>query len=123
MTPQTTNLMKMCSRWGLEVLGVETILSPKERGLRHAEEAIELAQALGVTKSQMTALVKQVYGKEPGEPTQEVAGSLFTLYVLCDVLSIDPEIALRAELERVSDPEIKAKCVAKQATKVRAVGV
>ena len=113
--------MRMCTAWGLKALGIETIMSPKERGLRHAEEAIELAQALGVTKTKMTALVKQVYDKAPGDPEQEVAGSLFTLYVACDVLKIDPEVALRDEIVRVDTPEMIAKCLAKQASKVRAV--
>lgn len=120
MTPQARNLTNRCTAWGREVLGEEAVRNPKERGLRHSEEAIELAQSLGVTRQQMYALIRQVYDKPVGEPSQEVAGSLFTLYVLADVIGVDPEVALAKELERVSHPQVMQHCRDKQKAKVMA---
>ena len=46
-------------------------LARNERGRRFAEEAIELAQAAGVSREQLIALVTYVYGREPGDLYQE----------------------------------------------------
>jgi len=86
--------------WGRRCFGLEHMSNRPLRGLRFAEEAIELAQACGVPEEKMLRLVKQVYLKPPGELLQEVGGSMVTLSVLCDTLGIDLEEAFQIEVRR-----------------------
>ena len=70
------------------------------RALRFAEEAIELAQACGVSEEKALELVRIVYSRPAGYPYQEVGGSMVTLTVLCHALGIDLENAFQIEVRR-----------------------
>jgi len=62
------------ARWLIEALGEETLRNPQDRALRVLEEAIELAQAVGITESKAREQVAHTYSRPPGDPLQEIAG-------------------------------------------------
>jgi len=56
-----------------------------ERAIRLAEEAIELAQAEGVSRDAMHKLVDRIFGAERGHPFKEVHGVCMTLQSYIEV--------------------------------------
>jgi sugar phosphate isomerase/epimerase len=87
--------------WLLACFGQEIASDKAERSHRFVEEAIELAQAQGMTLLETIQLVTYVYGRPAGEPAQEVGGVMVTLAALCQATGIDMEEAAEAELTRV----------------------
>jgi NTP pyrophosphatase (non-canonical NTP hydrolase) len=80
----------------------EEIASDKiERNHRFIEEALELVQATGCTKSEVLQLVEYVYGRDIGETKQEVGGVMVTLAALCLAQEIDMAECGEVELARV----------------------
>lgn len=88
--------------WGGRTFG-EINLSKRERARRFIEEALELAQACGLTKDDIRGLYMHVYNKPPGQPSQEAGGVGVTLLMLCQVLGISADHAERTELARVQN--------------------
>jgi len=74
-----------------------------ERGLRFAEEAAETAQACGVTKEQMLAVVDRAYSRPPGVLAQEIAQAGMTLAALASNECIELDRAIGMEFRRVRD--------------------
>lgn len=72
----------------------------EQRSYRFLEEALELAQSVGVNKQDALALVDYVYDRPTGKPAQEVGGTLMCLAALCEVLNIDMFEAGEVELKR-----------------------
>lgn len=104
--------------WLVKCFGRAVLDDVEERALRFGEESLELVQSLGVTREQALALVKQVYDKEPGDPFQELGGTMVTLATLCVVNpELNAEEAYRTELVRCERPEIMQKIRDKHATK------
>jgi hypothetical protein len=81
---------------------------------RFFEEAAELVQSAGMTREEAIRQVEYVYGREVGEPFQEVGGTVITLQHLATALEVDIEDAAITELDRISTPEMMAKIYAKQ---------
>lgn len=71
-----------------------------ERTHRFLEEALELAQANGCSRTDAVALVEYVYGRPKGAPDQEVGGVMVTLASLCSASGINMDEAGTRELER-----------------------
>lgn len=94
-------LTEIAFDWGCRCFGFEHMNNRSIRGLRFAEEAIELAQACGVSEDKMAELVRVVYSRPVGEAYQEVGGSMVTLTVLCRTLGIDLENAFQVEVRRL----------------------
>lgn len=90
-----------------------------ERRDRFLEEALELAQALGVGKQAAHELVHYVWERPVGEPTQEMGGTMVTLAGLASFVGLDMVACGEAELTRCQTPEVVAKIRAKRATRVR----
>lgn len=88
-----------------------------ERADRFIEEALELVQSGGHDKARTLALVEYVYGREPGNPAQEVGGVQVTLAAYCLAHGLDMHAAGEQELARISAPEVVEKIRAKQAAK------
>jgi hypothetical protein len=63
--------------WAQETFG-DVALDPRERVLRFLEEAVELAQAMGVSMDTTDALVARTYRREPGDPVREMGQALAT---------------------------------------------
>jgi NTP pyrophosphatase (non-canonical NTP hydrolase) len=87
-------------RWVGETFG-EATLTIEERITRFAEESIELAQAAGMDRERILALVERVYSKPAGEPRQEVGGVSVTLLAFCELAGISAEGEELREWERV----------------------
>jgi hypothetical protein len=86
-----------------------------ERNHRFIEEALELVQSNGCTTSEAHQLVDYVFGREIGEPAQEVGGVMVTLAALCLASGLDMHAAAETELARVwlKIDKIRAKQAAK----------
>ena len=93
-------LTQIAVEWGLRCFGSEHMRDGGIRALRFAEEAIELAQACGVSEEKASEVVRVVYSRPPGMLHQEVGGSMVTLSVLCHALGIDLEDAFQIEIRR-----------------------
>lgn len=97
----TKGLQLICVEWAERAFGRDHINNIPLRGLRLAEEAIELAQALDVSEDLLHKLVTLVYSRPRGSSFYEVGGLKVTLAVLCNRLGIDEDRAFEYELRRV----------------------
>jgi hypothetical protein len=88
-----------------------------ERIHRFLEEAIELAQSLDCPVEDVHELADYVYGREVGDPFQEVGGVVTTLAALCNANNLNVNDAAEAELARITSPEIMEKIRIKQLQK------
>ena len=103
--------------WVLNCFGVAIAICLEERNHRFLEEALELVQSLGCTKHEAQQLVDYVYGREIGDPPQEVGGVLNTLAALCNASKLDMADCGSTEMLRVEQPAITEKIRAKQKAK------
>jgi NTP pyrophosphatase (non-canonical NTP hydrolase) len=87
-------------KWAARVFGACT-LSPMERALRILEEAIEVAQAAGVSEDTTRRMADRVYSRSMGVLRDEVGGLLVTALAMCEVLGVDGDELERDEMERV----------------------
>src|ERR1035441_3434518 len=74
---------------------------PKERAMRLLEEAIELAQAEGITWNQAIAQVLYVFGRPKGEAQQEAGGVAVCLLGWCAVHKTTFQEIATTEIERI----------------------
>ena len=104
-------LQRISFEWGIRSFGNDHMHDFQIRGLRFAEEAVELAQCAQVPKETMHLLIETVYSRPRGEVRQEIGGSLVTLSVLCELLGYDMEQCFENEVRRVlsKSPEHFAK--------------
>lgn len=87
--------------WLLACFGEEIATDKVERNHRFMEEALELVQSTGCTKSEVLQLVDYVFGREIGEVQQEVGGVMVTLAGLCGAHGISMHECGEVELTRV----------------------
>ena len=88
-------------RWCADAFGAEHASSVPQRGMRLAEEAIEAAQACGLTQEQVHHVVSYVYGRPIGELAQEIGGVSVTLLALCEAAEFSADTVELTEIERV----------------------
>jgi len=110
-----TDFQGQVRRWVVQCFGTSAADSKQERGYRFLEEALELAQAGGVTEAEARAMVAHVYSRPVGELVQEVGGSVLTLAALCAAYCVNLEAAAVAELTRAKASAAKIR--EKQSTK------
>lgn len=103
--------------WLVDCFGNEIASDKTERNHRFLEESIELVQATGCTSSEAHQLVDYVFGRDIGDPPQEVGGVMNTLAALCCAHGMNLSDCASDEMDRVTQPEIMAKIKAKQAAK------
>lgn len=103
------------NEWMLTCFNDEIAFSVTERNHRFLEEALELVQSQGCTASEAHQLVDYVYGRDVGEPPQEVGGVLVCLAALCNAAAIGMDAAGETELARIwtKVEKIRAKHAAK----------
>lgn len=89
----------------------------EERNHRFLEEALELVQACDCTADEAHKLVDYVYGREVGDPPQEVGGVMVTLAALCLANEMDMHKCGEIELNRITQPEMVEKIREKQKRK------
>lgn len=111
------SFQKRVHRWMMDCFSMEICRDRDERNHRFLEEALELVQSLGCTRSEAYQLVDYVYGRPAGDPRQEVGGTMVTLAALCLAADIDLQDSAETELARILQPHIMNKIRAKQASK------
>lgn len=101
--------------WMHACFGAAIAADAKERNHRFLEEALELVQACGATRSEAKQLVDYVYDRPAGERAQEVGGVMVTLAALCLAQGMDMHEAGEVELNRIwtKVEQIRAKQAAK----------
>lgn len=101
--------------WLIACFGEKIARDREERNHRFIEEALELVQANGCTRSEAHQLVDYFFDRPVGEPAQEVGGVMNTLAALCLANGLDIEQAGETELTRVwtKVEQIRAKQAAK----------
>lgn len=101
--------------WMMACFNDEIAFSVQERNHRFLEEALELVQSQGCTKHEALQLVDYVYGRDVGDPPQEVGGVIVCLAALCTASGIDMAAAGETELARIwtKVEKIRAKHAAK----------
>jgi len=87
--------------WLLACFGEMIAGDREERNHRFLEEALELVQACGCGFSEAHQLVDYVYGRDIGEPAQEVGGVMVTLAALCLANGLDMHANGETELARI----------------------
>lgn len=87
--------------WLMACFGPEIAGDREERNHRFLEEALELVQSCGCTASEAHQLVDYVFGREVGEPAQEVGGVMVTLAALCLANGLDMHENGETELARI----------------------
>lgn len=87
--------------WAKRCFGKEHVENGAVRGLRHVEEATEVAQCLGATKEDIIKVIEMVYSRPVGELYKEIGGSFLTLLVLCESHGISADDAVLSEVIRV----------------------
>lgn len=89
------------AEWCASAFGADHAASIPQRGIRHAEEAIEAAQAAGCDPAMVHRLVDHVYSRAPGELRQEIGGSGITLLALAAAAGASADGEESRELARV----------------------
>jgi NTP pyrophosphatase (non-canonical NTP hydrolase) len=99
----------------MECFGPMIAGDKEERSHRFIEEALELIQACGTSKSEALQLVDYVFNRPVGETSQEVGGVMVTLAALCLAHKLDMHQAAETELARIwtKVEQIRAKQAAK----------
>lgn len=87
--------------WLLACFGETIAADREERNHRFLEEALELVQACGCTAGEAHQLVDYVFGRDVGEPAQEVGGVMVTLAALCLANGLDMHANAETELARI----------------------
>jgi hypothetical protein len=95
------SLQKRIAQWITACLGEECWDDMDDRTIRFLEEAVELAQALGIPEAAAHRVVSYVYDREIGEPPQEIAGVFLTLANVATCHNFDMTELAEKELARV----------------------
>lgn len=114
---RTMTYQQRVNTWMDECFRTDVVHSPQERNMRFLEEALELVQALGLSREEAHHLVDYAFDREKGEATQEVGGVLVCLAALCNTADIEMTMAAEQELTRcwVNIDKIRLKHAAKPA--------
>lgn len=87
--------------WMLVCFGKEIAADIQERNHRFIEEALELIQATGATRSECLQLVEYVFNRRVGETNQEIGSVMVTLAALCNAIELSMTDAGETELKRI----------------------
>lgn len=113
--PSAESFQKRVQPWMMECFGAEISADRMERNHRFFEEATELIQANGMTRSEAHQLVDYTFNRPVGELMQESGGVLVTHAALCLASGIDMHECGEIELARIwtKVDKIRAKQAAK----------
>ena len=99
---QSETLQQRVDVWMDACFGEAIKSDQLERADRFIEEALELAQTEpSFTADRAHALVDYVFGRDVGDPWQEVGGVMITLAALCNTIAVDIDAAAETELARI----------------------
>lgn len=86
--------------WALENFG-PVALNRDERAARLVEEAIEVAQAEGLSLEVLQRIAERVYSRPAGKLAQEIGGLAITLDALAENCGLSVDQSANDELERI----------------------
>ena len=86
--------------WAVETFG-PVAGHVDERAARLVEEAIEVAQAVGLPPEVIAKILDRVYSRVPGDLSQEIGGVAITLDAMAECLVVDVGQEAERELQRV----------------------
>lgn len=89
----------------------------KTLGMRFLEEALELAQAVGLSKEDVMRQMEYTFSRPKGTVESEIAGTIITLQHIAGDHIIDVQDEALKELRRISTQEMRKKIYDKQAFK------
>lgn len=95
-----TEFQQAVYKWMTDCVGRERTLGVEHRSFRFLEEALELVQACGVTRSQTEELCNYVFSRPAGDRKQELGGTMVTLHGLATALELSAIYAGEVELRR-----------------------
>lgn len=87
--------------WARRCFGKAQAEGLPQRGIRMLEEAVEAAQAAGVTETMALQMVRYVYSRPKGELAQEIGGVGIALLCLAEAAGVDADGEEQRELTRV----------------------
>ena len=87
--------------WCVRAFGPSVASDKDVRRRRFLEEALELVQATGGCRKETIELMDYVFGREVGEPGQEIGGTMVTLLSLAEVHGLSVEQEETKEIARV----------------------
>lgn len=88
-----------------------------ERAYRFFEEAGELFQAMGMTKTDAVRVIDYVFERPIGDLSQEIGGVMVTLLALGAQQQVNVETCLLTEFHRIHKPSVRDKIRHKQISK------
>lgn len=97
------SLQKGLVSWLERCLGKETLLNRKDRAIRVLEEAVELAQAVGIPREKALEQLHHTYDRPKGQPAQEIAGVINAALLAAEALGYDGLDLGLNELHRAED--------------------
>jgi hypothetical protein len=100
--PSRVTNQKLISAWVVRNWGRAYLHSLVERASRVLEEAVELAQACGVTQDLARRIVDRVYSRPAGDPQQEMAGVGTTLMGCAEAMGVELDEVENREIDRVT---------------------
>lgn len=103
--------------WATMCFGTQDAGDIQQRAFRFLEEALELAQAMGVTADETAELSGHVFSKPIGEPEQELGGVMVTLAALANAAGHKIGRDAEEELARISTLEVIEKIRSKHASR------
>lgn len=89
--------------WLERCLGKKTLKSRKDRAMRVLEEAVELAQAVGIPREKALEQLHHTYNRPKGRVAQEIAGVINAALLAAEALGEDGLLLGLDELDRVED--------------------
>jgi NTP pyrophosphatase (non-canonical NTP hydrolase) len=95
---------RIAFEWAVATFG-KIAKDPNERIDRFIEEALELAQAHGVSFGRVLEIMDYVFSRPAGEVVQEVGGVGVTLMTYCESVSIHADEAEATEVARILDAD------------------
>lgn len=87
-------------KWVRECFGSKLSMDKRERALRFLEEAVELVQVGGLSRSEVEFVIDYVYGRPVGIIEQEVGGTMTTLAAFCNAYNLNLSDCANKELVR-----------------------
>lgn len=81
-------IQRVVVQWGTRCFGVDHMADKIVRAARFLEEAVELAQAVGLPKDHAQRALDYVYSRPAGDPAQELGGVSNTQYALAGALGL-----------------------------------
>lgn len=105
--PRPLTIEEQAIHWVRTAIGAQSA-TPAERALRLLEEAMELAQAEGISRNQTAALADHVHSRPKGEAIQEARGVAFCAYAYCGAIGQWMLLLAMEELSQAQSKDAKS---------------